>query len=139
MSTVREPVRKAWATYLAAYAIFFAILIFPLLSSLELTVDVAAMVCLYCYVRKRLASTVWARLALTAIAFLFVARTAIFLHVKLSNPFPAEALGYGFLDSIGAAGVLFQVPMAAALFRYSLGGEPRFWCCSNISAWQPSL
>jgi len=129
MSTTEVLRRAVWSTYLATYAIIHAFLFYVHLQfagafnfiEIAMTLlDAASMFCLYCYIRRHSIKNRGFRLALIAVKFLFVARTAFFLYVLLPNLLPGQgSFEQGRLPT-GLGGVLFQMPMAAALLLYSM-------------------
>ncbi|WP_062471014.1 hypothetical protein [Variovorax boronicumulans] len=134
MNTADRPIRKAWAIYLVAYAIFFVVLFYPylqfvgsfgLIQIVSTLLDLVAMVCLFRHVRRKPIPTLGFRVALIAIALLFAARAAVVVFLLLSNLLPWQGGAEQWVALSGLAGVLFQTPMAAALVLYAMGSQAR--------------
>ena len=130
MKTTHQLYRKGWALYLAIYAAVFVIFLYPYFRYVEsiepvqissTMLDLAAIVCLYWHVRRQPVQSLGIRVVFIVFAFVFLARILFALYLLLPNLFPWLSSSEQRISVIGLCGILFQIPMAVALFAYSTG------------------
>ena len=124
--------RKGWAVYLATYAVLFVIFLYPYFYFIEsigpvqiftVMLDLAAIICLYWHVRRQPLQSLGIRIVFIGFALVFFARILVILYLLLPNLFPWLGSPEQRVSIWGLCGLLFQIPMAVALFAYSTGAQ----------------